>query len=274
MFGVVNKILVSNYSFFDAPTLWAFGFQEPATPVMEGIDNFHSDLFFFMVVICTFVFSMLFYTIYTFTAEKNSKVILFKEHPGLEIIWTIIPTLILLIIVFPSLALLFATEDYIKKPFATFHVIGRQWYWTYEFKDCWVFDERVPQFRFDSYMIPMSELSFSEFRNLRVDKPLLVPAFVPLHFLVTSSDVIHSWAIPSAGIKVDACPGRLNQIFVTFKRTGSFYGQCSEICGVNHALMPIELLVVEPHIFLEILKTLVKSIATNTLVEVLDTPIE
>jgi cytochrome c oxidase subunit II len=256
---VLNNILFSGISFLDAPTDWAFGFQEPATPVMEGIDNFHSDLFFFMVVICTFVFSMLFYTIYAFSAKKNLKVILFKEHPGLEIIWTIIPTIILLIIVFPSLALLFATEDFFKKPFATYHVIGRQWYWTYEYKDCIYFNKKAKDVRYDSYMLPLSELAFADFRNLRVDKPLYVPAFVPLHFLITSSDVIHSWAIPSAGIKVDACPGRLNQIFITFKRTGTFYGQCSEICGVNHALMPIELVVINPRIYLDLMYYLVKA---------------
>lgn len=256
MFGVVNKIINFNFSFFDAPTLWAFGFQEPATPVMEGIDNFHSDLVFFMVVICTFVFSLLFHTLYYFNSEKNKKVISFKEHAGLEIVWTIIPTLILLVIVFPSLALLFATEDYIKKPYSTYHIIGRQWYWTYENRDSWIIDSDMKTHKFDSYMVPTNNLYEGEFRNLKVDKPLVVPAYVPIRLLVTSSDVIHSWALPSAGVKIDACPGRLNQIFVTFKRAGRFYGQCSEICGVNHALMPIEVVALPPESYVLFLRDL------------------
>jgi cytochrome c oxidase subunit II len=246
-------------SFFcslDAPTAWAFGFQEPATPVMEGIDNFHSDLLFFLVVICIFVFTLLFYEIYNFGMKSDEKreLVHFSEHAGLETVWTILPTLILLIIVFPSLALLFATEDYIKKPYSTYHIIGRQWYWTYEYRDSYLIDPEVKEYRYDSYMVPTNELRNGELRNLKVDKGLIVPAYVPLRLLITSSDVIHSWALPSAGVKVDACPGRLNQIFVTFKRTGRFYGQCSEICGVNHALMPIEVTVLAPEDYVSEMK--------------------
>lgn len=267
------NFLKTNLILCDAPQPWQIGFQEPCTPVMEGIINFHHDLMFFLVMICVFVFYLLTRCVFlygVFKEKVHSKLLNqnilsrksnsdlkstnFTHNTKLEIIWTVIPTLILLVIVFPSLALLFATEDFIQKPYSTYHIIGHQWYWTYEYKDTHLYTDKNVHLKFDSYMLPTSQLPKGGLRTLEVDNTFFVPVKVPLRLLVSSADVIHSWALPSAGIKIDACPGRLNQIFVTFKRTGKFYGQCSEICGINHAFMPIVVEVLEDIDYLNELK--------------------
>jgi heme/copper-type cytochrome/quinol oxidase subunit 2 len=165
--------------------------------------------------------------------------------PGLEIFWTIFPSFILLAIAIPSLILLYQL-DAVEPLSLCVKVIGHQWYWTYEIgSSVGLFQDFLPgrkviyQTYFDSYMIA-DELS--RLRLLEVDNPLFVPTGIPLTFLITSTDVIHSWAVPSLGIKVDAIPGRLNQVGVTVLNEGIFYGQCSELCGVNHGFMPINVI--------------------------------
>jgi cytochrome c oxidase subunit 2 len=161
-----------------------------------------------------------------------------------EILWTVIPALILVILAVPSLQLLYSLDfiviDY--EPIITVKVLGHQWYWNYEYI---IFSElnalNFELVSFDSYLVPEDELNLDGLRLLEVDNPLIIPGNNYIRFLVSSVDVLHAWAVPSLGIKVDAVPGRLNQVFTFIKRTGDFYGQCSEICGVNHGFMPIRI---------------------------------
>lgn len=162
-----------------------------------------------------------------------------------EVVWTVLPGIILVLLAIPSLKLLYSLDFLIfeYEPIITVKIIGHQWYWSYEYV---VFsDTNYLEFElvnFDSYLVPEDELNPNGLRLLEVDNPLVIPANSYIRFLVTSADVLHSWAIPSLGIKVDAVPGRLNQMFTFIKRPGDFYGQCSEICGVNHGFMPIRLI--------------------------------
>nr|AKT93869.1 cytochrome c oxidase subunit 2 [Balamuthia mandrillaris] len=163
---------------------------------------------------------------------------------NLEVIWTVIPTLILIIIAIPSFALLYSMDELLE-PSVTVKIIGHQWYWSYEYSDLrpLVGGESIA---FDSYMVPDSDLSIGDLRLLKTDCPLILPKETNIRFLITSTDVLHSWAVPSFGIKMDAVPGRLNQTSAFVMECGRYYGQCSELCGVNHAFMPIEICVVEP----------------------------
>jgi len=161
-----------------------------------------------------------------------------------EVVWTVVPALILVVLAVPSLKLLYSLDflllDY--EPIITVKVLGHQWYWSYEYI---VFLDAMglsfDLVNFDSYLVPDDELNLDGLRLLEVDNPLIIPGNMYIRFLVTSVDVLHAWAVPSLGIKVDAVPGRLNQVFTFIKRSGDFYGQCSEICGVNHGFMPIRI---------------------------------
>jgi cytochrome c oxidase subunit 2 len=224
--------------FFDSPVSRQIGFQDPATPIMEGIIDLHHDLFFFMVVISIFVVWVLSRIIYFF-AIRNDEIhvpIRFTHHTTLEVVWTIIPSLILILIAVPSFALLYAMDEVIN-PSITIKTVGHQWYWSYEYSDQGVLAK--DQILFDSYMMSEEDLTLGYLRLLEVDNRVVLPSKVHVRILITAADVLHSWAVPSLGIKLDACPGRLNQVAVYIKRNGTFYGQCSEICGVNHAFMPI-----------------------------------
>jgi len=234
-------------TYLDAPTPWQIGFQDPATAVMEGIINFHHDLFFFIVVIVIFVSHLLFSVIRLYTDKVNIVPYYIAHASTLEIIWTIIPAIILVLVAVPSFSLLYSIEE-IVEPLLTVKIIGHQWYWSYEFvnptewfKAAEGNAEIMPavSYMFDSYMTPTDELFIGQIRLLEVDHRLYLPTHVNIRLLITSGDVLHSWAVPSLGIKVDACPGRLNQISLFLKRKGVFYGQCSEICGINHGFMPI-----------------------------------
>jgi cytochrome c oxidase subunit 2 len=247
------------------------GFQDPVTPVAEGISAFHNDLRIIVRFILSFVVSVLHYCIVNFNADAvvlktNSKAgidINTKTWWGktrypmthgvlLETLWTSIPAIILLFIVVPSFSLLYGLDETID-PIFNFKVIGHQWYWSYEFMDTEaivnlynnMLNNITPNSGsgFDSYLISEDELysgnSITATRLLTVDNHLYVVAQTPMRARVTSADVLHSWAVPSLGVKVDACPGRLNQVSIFIKRQGIYYGQCSEICGVNHGFMPI-----------------------------------
>jgi cytochrome c oxidase subunit 2 len=166
------------------------------------------------------------------------------HEPLFEVIWTVVPSFILILLAIPSLKLLYSLDFilYDYEPIITVKVIGHQWFWSYEYV---VFGNDLLTYNlvnFDSYMVGEDDLGPGCLRLLEVDNPLLLPSNTYIRFLVTSVDVLHSWAVPSLGIKVDAVPGRLNQIFTFIKRSGEFYGQCSEICGVNHGFMPIKLI--------------------------------
>lgn len=165
-----------------------------------------------------------------------------KHRKILEWVWTCIPALILLVILYPSLILLYCYDrPYITQPYFTFKAIGHQWYWSYEYSDFVTSnkDELSEHIKFESYMLHQDDLEFGTFRLLEVDRRLILPLGVCLRLITTSSDVLHSWAVPALGVKIDAVPGRLNQFWIVADRPGTFYGQCSEICGVNHGFMPI-----------------------------------
>jgi cytochrome c oxidase subunit 2 len=226
--------LKKNINYLDIAESWQLGFQDPATPVMEGIINFHHDLFFFLIIITLFVCWLLFKIIILFNNKKISSSLI--HGTLIEIIWTIIPTIILLIIAIPSFALLYSMDEIID-PIITIKIIGNQWYWNYEYSDNLNFFQE--SLNFDSYMIQEKDLEKGQFRLLEVDNRIVLPIKNHIRLLITASDVLHSWTIPSFGIKLDACPGRLNQTTLYIKREGVFYGQCSELCGINHGFMPI-----------------------------------
>lgn len=210
---------------------------------MEGIINLHHDLMFFITFIFFFVLIVLARTLWFFSNVKIKDLDCRNVVHGtaIEIIWTVTPSLILIVVALPSFALLYSIDEIID-PAITLKCIGLQWYWNYEFSD---FESNLGAINFDSYMIPEDELEYGELRLLEVDNRIVLPINIHIRILVSAADVLHSWAIPSLGIKVDACPGRLNQTALFILRSGVFFGQCSEICGVGHANMPIVIEAVE-----------------------------
>jgi cytochrome c oxidase subunit 2 len=231
-----------------APSI--IGFQDPATPIMEGIIDLHNYIFFYLTLIFSFVLWVFLSILIDFylpvrkpkraedflTLRPSLFAIRNLTHSSnLEIVWTLTPSFILMLIAIPSFALLYAMDE-VLNPMITFKAIGHQWYWSYEFSD---YIESLGDINFDSNMLYQDELSKGEFRLLSVDNPVILPINTHVRVIITSMDVLHSWAVPSLGVKVDGCPGRLNQAFIFLKREGVFYGQCSELCGVNHAYMPI-----------------------------------
>jgi cytochrome c oxidase subunit 2 len=236
----------------DHPLARAYTFQDSATPIAEGIIDLHHEIFFYLVLILLPVSWMLFRicqrSCYFWTypelksmiyAKAYLKLNSFTHGAALEIIWTIIPSLILMMIALPSFALLYSIDEVID-PACTIKVIGHQWYRSYEVGDT---------LNSDSYMLPITDLNSGELRLLEVDNYLVLPINIHVRFLVTSQDVLHSFAIPSFGIKVDAVPGRLNQLSTFINREGIYYGQCSELCGANHGFMPIKIAAIDPFIY-------------------------
>ena len=225
---------------------YALGFQIPNSPVFEGIVNFHHDLFFFLVIICFFVFYILIRTIflYSFSLKNALKEERNVVHsPVLEITWTLIPAVILMFVAIPSFSLLYSIDEIIN-PFFTMKVIGHQWYWSYEFLDFnMLLNEKLNNENdlsiVNSYILADNELFEPSSRLLDVDNRIFLPVEANVHLLLTSTDILHSWAIPQLGIKLDACPGRLNQTSLYISREDVIFGQCSEICGINHGFMPI-----------------------------------
>lgn len=220
----------------DAPEAWQMGFQDPATPVMQGIIDLHHDICFFLLVILVFVIWMLARTLYHFQESRNPVPEKILHGTTIEIAWTIAPSLILVFIAIPSFALLYSMDEVVD-PAVTVKAIGHQWYWSYEYSDYNQSDEQTVAF--DSYMIPEDDLELGQLRLLDVDNRVVIPVNTHVRLIITSADVLHSWAVPSLGIKCDAVPGRLNQVNMFVKRQGVFYGQCSELCGANHGFMPI-----------------------------------
>jgi cytochrome c oxidase subunit 2 len=232
----LNFYKVIMFLFCDMSFPWQFGFQEPATPVAEGIIRFHHDLMFLLLLIVFFVSWILFRICSRFFFINHNKVFHRVHGTQLEIVWTIVPAVLLLIIAIPSFALLYAVDELVT-PALTLKVVGHQWYWSYEFSDySLVSNENL---LFDSYMLVDEDLSIGDLRLLEVDNRLVLPINTHVRLIITAADVLHCWTIPSFGVKLDACPGRLNQVSLFIKRKGVFFGQCSEICGVNHGFMPI-----------------------------------
>jgi cytochrome c oxidase subunit 2 len=228
--------LYTSPSFLDYAYNWQISFQDPATPVMEGIIALHHDLMFILTIIGSFVTWLLIRTTFLYFNKNNNIPSTLNHGTVIEIIWTITPSLILMVIAIPSFALLYSIDE-VLDPVITFKIIGHQWYWSYEYSDfCDKFGNAIV---FDSYMLNEQDLIDGQLRLLEVDNRVILPIKTHIRALITSTDVIHSWAIPSLGVKIDACPGRLNQVSIYFNRKGVFFGQCSEICGIQHAFMPI-----------------------------------
>jgi cytochrome c oxidase subunit 2 len=220
----------------DAPESWQLGFQDAATPMMQGIIDLHQDIFFFAIIILVFVLWMLLRSLWHFYYRNNPIPERIVHGTTIEIVWTVVPSIILMFIAIPSFALLYSMDEVVD-PAITIKTIGHQWYWTYEYSDYNQSDEQ--SLAFDSYMIPEEDLELGQLRLLETDNRLIVPANTHVRMIITSADVLHSWAVPALGIKCDAVPGRLNQSSIFIKREGVYYGQCSELCGVNHGFMPI-----------------------------------
>jgi cytochrome c oxidase subunit 2 len=230
---VLISVVDINKAHLDFAYPWQCLFQDPATPVMEGIISLHHDIMFVIILIVVFVLWMLLRIAMGFHHEKNPVPSNVTHGTAIEIIWTLTPAAILVVIAIPSFALLYAMEEVVD-PAVTLKCIGHQWYWSYEYTD----DPEKPVV-FDSYMIADDDLEEGQLRLLEVDNKVVLPTNTHIRLLITSSDVLHCWAIPSFGTKLDAVPGRLNQVGLFIKREGTFYGQCSELCGVNHGFMPI-----------------------------------
>jgi cytochrome c oxidase subunit 2 len=236
-----------NYCYADAAEVWQLGLQDPATPIMESMLNFHNYLMLFLIAIGIFVTWMLFQVYSLFNESIDNIPQKFTHSSLLEIIWTIFPAFVLLLIAIPSFALLYSLDELID-PSATIKIIGHQWYWSYEISD-YASLNGGESLNFDSYMIDTNDLTRGAFRLLEVDQRVILPINTHIRLLVTAADVLHSWAIPSFGIKIDACPGRLSQGSLFIKREGVYYGQCSEICGTNHGFMPIVVKGVEASVY-------------------------
>lgn len=225
----------------DSPVIWQTYFQEPASITMEGILIFNKHLLFLLTVIVLFVGWLLFHTIYYFAEYNNKFNSKFVHSKELEIVWTSVPAIILLILSTPSFTLLYAMDE-ISEPEISLKILGHQWFWSYEISDFNSCQKNEQSLKYVCYMMVLDGLPKNKqgyFRLLETNKRVILPTNTHLRLLVSAADVLHSWTVPSFGLKVDACPGRLNQLNLFIKRIGVFFGQCSEICGVNHGFMPI-----------------------------------
>ena len=221
----------------DAPRPWGLYFQDSATPQMEGLVELHDNILFYLVIILFGVGWILASIIRSYKSIESPISHKYLSHGTLiELIWTITPALILILIAFPSFKLLYLMDE-VSDPAMAILAEGHQWYWSYQYPDFLNSDDEFIEF--DSYLVPESDLEDGALRMLEVDNRLIIPELTHVRFIVTGADVIHSFACPALGIKCDAYPGRLNQVSVMINREGTFYGQCSEICGILHSSMPI-----------------------------------
>jgi cytochrome c oxidase subunit 2 len=234
----------------DTPYFFQFKLQDPATSNMEGLLYFNKHLLFVIVIIVLLVAWLLFATIFNYDEFNSPKTQKFFHSNILEIVWTSLPALTLLSLAAPSFNLLYSMDE-VSTAEISVKVIGHQWFWSYEISD---FDRIIncdnsdKTLKYTCYLLTGEEFykksNVGFFRLLETNKRVMLPSNTHLRLLITSVDVLHSWTIPSFGVKIDACPGRLNQVNVFLKRIGVFFGQCSEICGVNHGFMPVVALVV------------------------------
>lgn len=234
------------------PTKWGLGFQEAASPVMERIDSFHNILLYLITVISLFVLGLLIYVILRFNRRANPTPSKTTHNALIEVIWTGVPVLILVIVAIPSFKLLYYS-DRVEDPDITIKAIGRQWYWRYEIPEQEYKGQKIGGFAFDSYMKQENELEEGDVRLLSVDNPLGLPVGAKIQVLVTASDVLHNFAIPALALKMDAVPGRLNETWTLINEEYAgriLYGQCSELCGAGHAYMPSEIRPMDDKAFL------------------------
>jgi cytochrome c oxidase subunit 2 len=216
--------------------------QNASSPIMEQLIFFHDHTMLILYITTVFIA----YILVSMIINKFSNIKLY-EGQTIELIWTVIPAFILIFIALPSLRALYLLDE-VKTPAITIKTVGHQWYWSYEYSD-------FPSIEFDSYIVPANEITASDLRLLEVDNRTIIPFNTQIRLLVTAADVIHSWTIPSMGIKADALPGRLNQLRIFSLRPGILYGQCSEICGANHRFIPIVVEAVNANDFIRWVKS-------------------
>ena len=232
--SLLNNNLTLN---LDAPSAWGIYFQDSATPQMEGLIELHDNIMYYLVIILFAVGWILFSIIRNYVETKSPISHKYLNHGTLiELIWTITPAVILILIAFPSFKLLYLMDE-VSDPSMSVLAEGHQWYWSYQYPD--FLDSNDEFIEFDSYIVPESDLEEGGLRMLEVDNRVILPELTHVRFIITAGDVIHSFSCNSLGIKGDAYPGRLNQASVFINREGVFYGQCSEICGILHSSMPI-----------------------------------
>jgi cytochrome c oxidase subunit II len=236
IFGILLASAGLAFADLGQPTHWQFGLQEAASPVMEDINSFHNFVLWIITAVTAFVLILLLIIIVRFNARANPTPSRTTHNTLLEVMWTIVPVIILLLIAVPSFRLLFLQLD-VPKPDLTVKATGKQWFWSYSYPD-------NGNFEFNSLIVAEKDLKPGQPRLLTVDNELVVPVNKIVHVLVTGADVIHAFAVPSFGIKIDAVPGRLNDTWFKATSEGVFHGQCSELCGKNHAFMPITVRVV------------------------------
>jgi len=232
------------------PKPWEYTLQEAASPVMENIISFHNLLLAIITIITLFVLLLLIIVVVKFNAKANPVPSKTTHNTLIEVAWTLIPVLILVAIAVPSFRLLFQELD-IPKPDVTIKATGKQWYWSYAYPD-------NGKFEFDSLLAQDKQP-----RLLGVDNEMVVPVNKVIRVQTTAADVIHAFALPAFGVKIDAIPGRLNETWFKATKTGMFYGQCSELCGKDHAFMPIAIRVVSDQEFAAWIETAKKKFATN-----------
>jgi cytochrome c oxidase subunit 2 len=223
------------------PSPWQLGLQQSVTPIMDDVIWFHNFLLVLITLITAFVLGLLVVVMVKFNAKANPMPSRTTHNTLLEVLWTVVPVLILVAIAIPSFRLLFQQLD-IPKADVTVKATGKQWYWTYSYPD-------NGPFEFDSLMLKDSERKPDQPRLLAVDNDMVVPVNKVVRVLTTGADVIHSFAVPSFGIKIDAIPGRINETWFKATKEGIYYGQCSELCGRDHAFMPIAVRVVSEQAF-------------------------
>ena len=236
--GVLAGLLSSTVgAFADQPRPWQMNFQPAVTPVMEQIEDFHRLLLVIITLISLFVLALILWIIVRYNSRANPTPSKVSHHTLLEVVWTIVPVIILVLIAIPSFRLLYFEAD-VPPVDLTINAIGHQWYWTYQYPD-------KGKLQFDSVMLTDEQAAKkNEPRLLGVDNPIVVPVNKVVKVVTSGSDVIHSWAVPAFGVKMDAIPGRLNVTWFKALKEGTYYGQCSQLCGAHHAFMPIEVRVV------------------------------
>jgi cytochrome c oxidase subunit II len=239
--GVIGIIAIAAVAGAAEPKPWQLGFQPPATPVKERLSAFHDELLIIIALITAFVLGLLLYVIVRFNHQRNPVPTRTSHNTVIEMLWTVVPVLILVIIAIPSFKLMYYM-DRVPNPEMTIKVTGHQWYWSYEYPD-------QGGLTFDSNIIPDAELKPGQKRLLDVDNPLVVPAGTIIRVQITGTDVIHSWFVPSFGVQEYAIIGRLNESWMQIEHEGTYYGQCNQICGLNHAFMPIKVEAVSKEAF-------------------------
>jgi len=239
--ALVTSVIFSSSAFAERQE-WGLNLLESATPVMEQITDFHNLLLVIIITITLVVLALLIFVMFRFREGANPEPSKTSHNTLIEIIWTAVPILILVVIAIPSFRLLYYEETIPEDIDLTIKATGHQWYWSYTYPD-------HGDFEFDSVMLEDDELPEGGMRLLEVDNKIVVPVNAKVRVLVTADDVIHNWAMPEFGNKTDAVPGRVNETWFQATREGTFYGQCSELCGVRHAFMPIRVDVVSQEEF-------------------------